>query len=68
MPEKIEALLTEIAAALNRIADTQQEQLKILREQAKAATEARQQSAGAADLIKNVMDMLKSSKGADHGK
>jgi hypothetical protein len=64
MPEKTEALLTEIAAALNRIADTQEEQLKILREQAKAAAEARQQSAGAADVLKTVMGMIKPVKGA----
>jgi hypothetical protein len=67
MPEKIEALLTEVVAVLNRIADSQEKQLEVLSGQAKAAAEARQQSAGATDLIKSIMDTLKPPKGAGHG-
>jgi hypothetical protein len=63
MPQKIERLLTEVVAALNRIADTQEKQLEILREQAKSVAEARQQSAGAADVLKTVMSMIKPIKG-----
>jgi hypothetical protein len=67
MPEKIETLLNEIAVALKRMADSQDKQLEILCGQANAAAEARQQSAGATDLIKNIMDTLKPQKGAGHG-
>jgi hypothetical protein len=65
MPEKIELLLKDVTAALNRIADIQEKQLEILRGQAEASAEARKQGVGATDLLKTIMAMMpKPSKGA----